>query len=67
MIEALITLIIYIIILGVIWYVLQWALDYVGIPEPLNRIARVILVVVILLILIIILLKFAGLVGLKLL
>lgn len=46
MIGALITLVIYIIIIGLIMWLLTWALDQVPIPEPFKSVARIMIIVV---------------------
>lgn len=59
-IESLISAIIYIVIIGLIFWVLWWFLGYVGIPEPFNKVIRVILGLVALLIVIYFLMSFLG-------
>lgn len=44
MASSLITLVIYIIIIGLVFWVLWWALDAIGIPEPFNKVIRVVLI-----------------------
>lgn len=61
MIHALVELVIYIVVLGAVVWLLLWLIDYVPIPEPFHRVARVVVVVVGVLILILLLLQFAGL------
>jgi hypothetical protein len=56
MINALIQILIVAIIIGVIW----WVADYLPIPEPLNRIVKVISMVVGIIAVIFLLLKIAG-------
>jgi len=58
--EALIQAVIWIVIAGVIWWLLNWLIGYAGIPEPFAKVARVILAVVAVLILINALLSLAG-------
>lgn len=41
-IEGLITLLIYVIVLGLIFWLIWWLIGYVGIPEPFNKVIRVI-------------------------
>lgn len=57
---ALLNAIIYIIIGGLIFWLLWWLISYIAIPEPFNKVVRVILGVVAVLFLINILL---GLIG----
>lgn len=46
MASSLITLLIYIVVIGLIFWVLWWALDTMGVPEPFNKVIRVILILV---------------------
>lgn len=46
MLSQLITLVIYLIIAGLIFYVLYWAISQVPLPEPFNTVARVALVLI---------------------
>lgn len=56
MINLLIQLLILCIVVGVVW----WILDFVPVPEPLNRIAKIVIMVVALIILVYVLLGLAG-------
>jgi nucleoside recognition membrane protein YjiH len=56
MIDVLIQLLIICIIIGVAW----WILDYVPVPDPLNRIAKVVIIVIGLIIIIGLLLGIGG-------
>jgi Zn-dependent protease with chaperone function len=47
----LITLLIYIIVLGLVFYILWWLLGKVGLPEPFNKIATMILALICVLVL----------------
>lgn len=60
MVSSLITLVIYIIVIGLIMWLLVWALDQVPMPEPFKSVARVLIIVIGVLILCFMLL---GLVG----
>lgn len=42
-IEGLVSLLIYIIVVGLIFWLIWWFLGYVGLPEPFNKVARVII------------------------
>lgn len=53
-----ISLLISVIVLGVIAYIVFWGINYIGIPEPFDKIARVILVVIIVIYLLKMLLPF---------
>ncbi len=59
-IEAAVRLVIYLIVGGLIFGILFWLLDYCAIPEPFNKVARVILVLLAALVVISILLSFIG-------
>lgn len=59
-IGSLLGLIIYLVVIGLIFWVIWWFLGYVGVPEPFNKVIRVILALVALIIVVNILLGFAG-------
>ena len=59
-INALIQALIWLVVMGLVFYVLWWVIGKVGLPEPFNKVATVILAVVGALVLIYFLL---GLVG----
>lgn len=61
LIGSLIRFIIVIIVLGLIFYLLKWAIDNVGLPEPFHKVAMVCLIVVAVLILLSLLLSVLGL------
>jgi hypothetical protein len=63
MISALINLLIWIVILGLLLWVFLYALENIPLPEPFGRVARVIVVVVFVLILILLLLQLVGVGG----
>ncbi len=44
--SGLIATIIYLIVVGLIIWLLHWLIGYCGIPEPFNKVARVVLAVV---------------------
>ena len=58
--SGLIGLLVWIIIIGCIFGLLWWLIGYVGLPEPFNKVARVVVAVIAVLLLINVLL---GLVG----
>jgi len=60
MLESLVLAIVYIIIVGIIFWLLNWALSQVPLPEPFNKVAHVLIVLIACLLVIYILL---GLVG----
>ena len=43
---GLVSVVIYVIVAGLIFGLLWWLIQYCGIPEPFNKVARVILMVV---------------------
>jgi len=45
-IAALIHLVIYLIVIGIIVWLLLWLIENVPLPEPFNRVARIIVIVV---------------------
>lgn len=59
-IEGLVELVIYLIVIGGVFWLLLWLIGYVGLPDPFAKVAKIILMVVGVLILINILLGFAG-------
>jgi hypothetical protein len=59
-ISAAVTIIIYLIICGAIFFLLNWLIDYCGTPEPFRKIARVILAIFAVLAVIGILLSLLG-------
>lgn len=56
----LIAVVVWLIVAGLIWWILTWALDAIGIPEPFNKVARVILILIVAVICINALLTLAG-------
>lgn len=64
-IQGLVWTVVWIIVAGLIFYLLHWAINYVGLPEPFNKVARVVLVVLAVLVLISILLNLAGVAVLR--
>lgn len=48
------------IVFGVIAWLLYWLIDYCGVPEPINKVLRVVLMIVIVLVLINFLLSLIG-------
>lgn len=57
---SLLHLVIWIVIIGIIFYVLWWIVDYVGLPEPFNKVAKVIIALAAVVLLISKLLPLAG-------
>lgn len=60
MIAALIHLVIYMIVVGIIVWLLLFLIDSIPLPEPFNRVARVCIIVVSVLIVVLLLLQFIG-------
>jgi hypothetical protein len=60
MIGALLTLVVYILIIGLLYWLCDYLLGLFPLPEPMNRIARAIVIVILVLILISILLGVLG-------
>ena len=58
--SSLVSLVIYIVVIGLIFYVLWWGLAQIALPEPFDKIARVVVVVVAVLLLINALLGLTG-------
>jgi hypothetical protein len=62
MITSLVYFVIYVVILGLIAGLLIWLVDAVPVPQPFNRVAKIVITVLGVLILILLLLNLAGLV-----
>lgn len=58
--DALLHCFIWIVIAAVIFWLLNWAIAYIGIPEPFNKVAKVILALVAVILLINALLVLVG-------
>jgi len=43
--DALLNLVITVVIVGLVFWLLSWLVGYVGVPEPFNKVIRVILAV----------------------
>ena len=50
MIESLFLLVIWLIVIGAIFYLLTWAIGQIPMPDPMKTVVRVIMVVIVLLI-----------------
>lgn len=59
-VDALLQMVVYIVIIALIFWLIWWFIGYVGIPEPFNKVIRVIVGLVALLILISFLLGLTG-------
>lgn len=66
MISALVTIIIYIIILGLLYWLAMYVIDNVPMPDPIQRVARVLVVVVCVIVVILLLLQLVGGAGINL-
>ena len=60
MVASLVTLVIYILVVGLIFWLLHYLVDAIPLPAPFNQIAKTVLLVVGVLICIVLLLQFAG-------
>lgn len=60
MISALITLIIYLCVLGLLYWLIIYVLDTIPIPDPPNRIIKILLMVLMVVIVIVLLLNLIG-------
>lgn len=58
--QSLVSAVVYLIIGGLIVWLLLWLIDYLKLPEPFGKVARVVIVVVSVLIVISVLLGLAG-------
>jgi uncharacterized membrane protein len=58
--QSLVNAVIWVLIAGLIFWLLNWLISYVGVPEPFNKIAKVIIAIVAVVMLINALLTVAG-------
>lgn len=66
MISALITLLVYLLILGILWYVIDFVIRTLPVPDPFARIIKIVVVVIFCLIMISLLLSLIGVGGIDL-
>lgn len=59
-VEGLLQLVIYIVIIALVFWVIWWFVGYVGLPEPFNKVVRVIIGLVALIVVVSLLLSLAG-------
>ena len=59
-VQGLMNLLIYIVIIGLVFWCIWWFLGYVGVPEPFNKVIRVIIGLVALIIVVNLLLGMTG-------
>ena len=52
--------VIYLVIIGLVFWAVLWFINYVGIPEPFNKVAKVIVGLVALLVVVNLLMSIAG-------
>lgn len=60
MVAALINLIVYLLVIGILVALVYWVLDAISIPEPINRIVKIVVVVLVALVVILLLLQLIG-------
>lgn len=60
MIVALINLIIYLLVIGIVYWLVVWLIDSIPIPDPPARLIKIALAVVLVLLVILTLLNFVG-------
>jgi hypothetical protein len=58
--STIVSVIIWLIVVGLVFWLLLWLIGYVGLPEPFNKIAHVVLAIAAVLILIAVILSLAG-------
>lgn len=56
MLNALVNLLVIVVVIGIIW----WVLDYLPVPEPLNKLAKILVVVIGAIALVYVLLSLVG-------
>ncbi len=59
-IDALVSLLVYIIVIGAVCWLLWWLIGFLGLPQPFDKIARGLVAIVAVLLLISLLLGIAG-------
>ena len=55
-----INLIIQVVVVGLICFILWWAINYMAVPEPFNKVARALVVIFAVIYLVKLLMKFGG-------
>jgi len=60
MIGALITLIVYLLVIGILWWLVIYIVDAIPIPNPPNRIIKIVLMVILSIVIIVMLLNLVG-------
>lgn len=65
MIGGLVTLIVYLLVLGILWFLIDYILGAIPVPDPAARLIRIVMVVIFCLILIMLLLSLIGAGGIQ--
>jgi hypothetical protein len=60
MIPALVNLIVYLLVIGILLALVYWVIDVIPIPQPINRIIKVIIVVLAVLVIVLLLLQLVS-------
>ena len=58
--QSLVSLLIYVVFLGLIFYVLWWGLSQIALPDPFDKIARGVIIVIVVIVLINMLIGLSG-------
>jgi uncharacterized membrane protein YtjA (UPF0391 family) len=58
--RSLVSIVIYLCVVGGVVWLLMWLVDYVGLPAPFNKVAKIVIMVFVVLALISLLLGFTG-------
>lgn len=58
--SSLVNVLVWIVVAGVIFWLCNWLISYVGIPEPFNKVAKVVLTLIVFIVLVNALLTLAG-------
>ena len=58
--STIVNVVIWLLVAGVIFWLLNWLIDYVGVPEPFHKVAKVVIAIVAVLLIINALLSLAG-------
>lgn len=43
--QSLISLVVWLVVVGLVFYILWWLIGYIGLPEPFNKVVRVVIAV----------------------
>lgn len=58
--STIVNVVIWLLVAGVIFWLLNWLIDYVGVPEPFHKVAKVVIAIVAVLLIVNALLALAG-------